>query len=106
MIDLKSDKIISIGKQGFILIDLKNLRIPSFQDQLYINRISNTDTSILINENNSQVKFNSIQNSFSVNFGVLSPPNSYLYEMSYKLEGFDNDWIIDKEDKKRLFMVI
>ncbi|MBL0326993.1 MAG: histidine kinase [Cytophagaceae bacterium] len=100
LIDLKSDKIISIGKQGFILIDLKNLRIPSFQDQLYINRISNTDTSILINENNSQVKFNSIQNSFSVNFGVLSPPNSYLYEMSYKLEGFDNDWIIDKEDKK------
>ncbi|MBL0304183.1 MAG: histidine kinase [Cytophagaceae bacterium] len=100
LIDLKSDKIISIGKQGFILIDLKNLRIPSFQDQLYINRISNTDTSILINENNSQVKFNSIQNSFSVNFGVLSPLNSYLYEMSYKLEGFDNDWIIDKEDKK------
>ncbi|WP_435354302.1 two-component regulator propeller domain-containing protein [Emticicia sp. SJ17W-69] len=100
LINLKNNKIISLGKQVLALIEFKNLKIPSFQDQLYINRISNADTAILINENNSQVNFDSKQNTFSIYFGILAPPNTDMYEISYQLVGFDKNWIADKENKK------
>jgi len=100
LINLKNNKIISLNKQGLALINFKNMKTPSFKDQLYINRIANTDTAILIHENNTEIKFDSKQNSFSIYFGLLTPPNSFKYEISYLLEGYDKNWIFDKENKK------
>lgn len=99
LVNLSNHKIISVNPQMVVLLDFRNMKMPSFKDQLYINRISNADTTILINENNAQVSFGAEQNSFSINFGVLSPPDTRLYEFAYKLDGYDKDWIIDKEGK-------
>ncbi len=100
LINLKNKKIISLNKQGLSLMDFKNMKIPSFKDQLYINRIATTDTAILIHENNTEIKFDSKQNSFSIYFGLLTPPNTDIYEISYMLEGNDKNWITDTENKK------
>jgi ligand-binding sensor domain-containing protein len=100
LIKINNNKTISLRKRGFVLIDFKNFKIPSFQDQLYINRISNADTAILISENNSQINLSSRQNTFSIYYGILAPPNTDLYEISYQLVGFDKNWIVDKENKK------
>jgi sensor histidine kinase YesM len=100
LINLKNNKIVSLNKQGLALINFKNMKISSFKDQLYINRIATTDTAILIHENNTKLNFTSKQNSFSIYFGLLTPPNTYIYEISYMMEGYDKNWVADNENKK------
>lgn len=100
LITLKNNKLVATYKQMAVLLNFKGMKLPSFRDQLYFNRISSTDTSIIIHKNNSQINFDSKQNSFSIYFGILSPPNNNRYEISYQLEGYDKNWIIDKENKK------
>jgi sensor histidine kinase YesM len=100
LIRLKNKKIVSTYKQMVVLLNFKGYKLPSFKDQLYFNRISTADTSIIIHKNNSQINFDSKQNSFTVYFGILTPPDNSMYEISYQLEGYDKNWIIDKENKR------
>ncbi|MBA4853963.1 histidine kinase [Emticicia sp. BO119] len=97
---LKNKKIVSTYKQMAVLLNFKRFKLPSFKDQLFFNRVSTADTSIVIYKNNSQVNFNANQNSFYIYFGILTPPNNGNYEMSYQLEGYDKSWVLDKEGKK------
>ncbi|GAB3521595.1 hypothetical protein GCM10027442_46000 [Emticicia fontis] len=100
IITLKNKKIVSIYKQMAVLLNFKDFKLPSFKDQLYFNRISTADTSIILYKNNSQVNFDSKQNSFYIYFGILTPPNNDMYEISYQLEGYDKNWVLNKESKK------
>jgi sensor histidine kinase YesM/streptogramin lyase len=100
LINLKNNIIASVTQHGLVLINYKNLKSPSFKNQLYINRISNADTSILIHKNNNFVDFNSSQNSISIDYGILIPPSNNIYKFSYQLEGYDKEWVQDKEEKK------
>lgn len=100
LISLKNKKILSTYKQMAVLLNFKSLKFPSFNDQLYFNRISTSDTSIIIHTSDSQINFDSKQNSFSIYFGILTSPDNKMYELSYQLEGYDKNWVDDKEGKK------
>lgn len=93
LVKIKNNKIISLNRQGLALIDFKNRKVFSFEDQLYISKVIYDDTTILIHENQSRLTFKSDRNSFAVHFGLLSPPNSNLYKFQYQLQGYDKDWI-------------
>ncbi|MES2797677.1 MAG: histidine kinase [Bacteroidota bacterium] len=93
LVKLKNHKIVSLYKQGLALIDFKKMKLPSFDDQIYISKVTYDDTTILIHENNSRLNFKSDKNSFAVHFGMLAPPNTHLYKFYYQLEGFNKDWI-------------
>lgn len=93
---LKTSKLLSQNNQSAILINFKDLRIPSSNDKLYIARVQAADSIIQINENNVSINFKAEQNSISVAYGVLFPPEMNLYEFYYQLEGFDKDWKLDK----------
>lgn len=100
LIPLKNKKILSMYRQMAVLLNFNSLKLPSFNDQLYFNRISTVDTSIVIYNNDSPITFSSQQNSFSVYFGILTPPDNAMYELSYQLEGYDKRWVEDREGKK------
>lgn len=93
---LKNSKLLSRNNQSAILINFKDLKIPSSNDKLYIARVQAADSIIHINENNFSINFKAEQNSISVAYGVLLPPEMNLYEFYYQLEGFDKDWKLDK----------
>lgn len=96
---LKDSKLLSRNNQSAILINFKDLKLPSSNDKLYIARVQAADSVIQINEQNLKVNFKAEQNSISIAYGILSPPNTVLYEYFYKLEGFDKDW---QQDKRRV----
>nr|WP_165372220.1 histidine kinase [Emticicia agri] len=100
LIPLKNEKIVATYKQMAVLLNFKGLKLPSFKDQLYFNCISTADTAIVIHKTDSRIHFNAKQNSFSVYFGILTPPHDKMYEISYQLEGYDKNWVVDKEGKK------
>jgi ligand-binding sensor domain-containing protein/sensor histidine kinase YesM len=93
LVKLKNHKIISIYKHALALIDFKKMRLPSFNDQPYINKVTYDDTTILIHQNNYELDFKANRNSFAVHFGLLTPPNTSLYMFYYQLEGYNNDWV-------------
>jgi ligand-binding sensor domain-containing protein len=97
---LKNAKILSVNKQAAVLVNFKNLLIPSSNDQLYIHQIGAADTTVFINENNSTVSLKKNQNAFTIHYGILTPPNTDLYDFFYQLEGFDKDWRQDKTSSK------
>lgn len=97
---LAGGKVISIQQKQLLQIDFREMHLPSFPDQPYISHVFTSDTSILIHENNSRVSFNASQNSFSIDFGLMGRPNASVYEFSYKLEGFDKNWINDTKGKR------
>ncbi len=92
--NLKSSKILCVNKQSLVLINFKELKIPSFNDQLYINQVTYADTTILLHNTGSEIKFKADINSFAVHFGLLSTPKNRLYRFEYQLEGYDKDWVL------------
>jgi len=93
---LKNAKLLSQNNQSAILINFKDHKLPSSNDKLYIARVQAADSTIQINENNRTINFRSEQNSVSIAYGILMPPNTSLYKYYYQLEGFENEWKLDK----------
>lgn len=100
IVNLSNGKIVSLQQKELLLVDFREMHLPSFPDQPYINHIFTTDTSILVHDNNSHVHFKASQNSFTVDFGLMGAPNASPYEFSYRLEGFDKDWINDTKNNR------
>ncbi len=97
---LKNGKLLSRNNQSAIVINFKDLKLPSSNDKLYIARVQAADSIIQINENNQPVNFRAEQNSVSIAFGVLMPPETNLYRYYYQLEGVDKDWKADKSQSR------
>ncbi len=97
---LKNGKLLSRNNQSAILINFKDLKLPSANDKLYIARVQAADSIIHINENNQTVNFKSEQNSVSIAFGVLMPPATNIYVYYYQLDGIDKDWKADKSQMR------
>ena len=97
---LKNSKLLSRNNQSAILINFKDLKLPSSNDKLYIARVQAADSIIQIHENNLTVNLKTEQNSLSIAYGILLPPNATMYEYYYKLEGFDKDWKLDRNRSK------
>jgi ligand-binding sensor domain-containing protein len=97
---LKNAKLLSRNNQSVILLNFKDLKLPSSNDKLYIARVQAGDSIIQINENNLTINFRAEQNSVSIAYGVLMPPETNIYVYYYQLEGFDKDWKIDKSQSR------
>ncbi len=97
---LKNAKLLSRNNQSAILLNFKDLKLPSSNDKLYIARVQAADSIIQINDNNLNINFKAEQNSVSIAYGVLMPPETNTYIYYYRLEGFDKDWKTDKSQSR------
>lgn len=97
---LENSKLLSRNNQSAILINFKDLKLPSSNDKLYIARVQAADSIIQINENKLSINFRAGQNSISIAYGVLMPPKSNIYTYYYQLEGLDKDWKTDKSQSR------
>lgn len=93
---LINSKLLAQNNQSAIVVNYKDLKIPSSNDKLYIARISTADTLIHLNDTNTEINLKSTQNSISFAYGILMPPNTKMYRFYYQLEGYDTDWQLDK----------
>lgn len=97
---LSNGKLLSRNSQSVVVINYKDFKIPSANDKLYLARLSTADTVIHLNESNVEINLKPNQNSLSIAYGVLAPPNMQLYRFYYQLEGFDKDWRLDKSQTR------
>lgn len=97
---LQNNKILATNKEIATLINYNDFKAHSFNDQLYIARIQAADSVILINENNLTVRLKTEQNSLSIGYGILMPPNTIMYDYYFQLEGFAQDWQLDKRQSR------
>jgi len=74
------------------LVEFKpeNLRLPRIRETVLLNRVVLPDTTLLLHGNTPAIRLKAEDNSFSVEFSVMSATKKHRY--LYKLEGFDDEW--------------
>ncbi|MBK8700747.1 MAG: histidine kinase [Saprospiraceae bacterium] len=87
---LKSGKLLSFLKERVVLIDPDFVDLPVRDLTLQINRIVTHDTIIIIHHDRTNLRLNASQNSLTIHFGSICPPNLRNHHYEYRLSGIDH----------------
>lgn len=88
------------GPNGHILASLKGYLVefmpnrygqPLQPPKLLINSVSPPDTSYLVSQNAGPIRLSVDENTFSVDYSVLTAPQTHKYRV--RLDGYDDKWV-------------
>ena len=86
---MRNGHIMSIQKGYALEFKPENLRLPRARTTVLLNRFVLADTTLLLHGNTPAIRLKAEENSFTVEFSVLSPTTN---RYRHKLEGYDEDW--------------
>ncbi len=87
---MRNGHILSVQWQHLTEFKPENLLVPSARETVLLNRVILPDTTFLLRGDAPTIRLAAEDNSFSVEYGVLSATTNYQYR--YKLDGSGEDW--------------
>ncbi|RYF46655.1 MAG: hypothetical protein EOO39_49460, partial [Cytophagaceae bacterium] len=90
LFSMRNGHIMSVQKGHLVEFKPENLLLSRNRATVLLNRFVLPDTALLLNGNRPKIHLKAEDNSFAVEFGVLSATAKYRFR--YQLEGYDEDW--------------
>lgn len=87
---LRNGHILSAQRGHLVEFRPENLRLPNTRETVLLNRLVLPDTALVLCNTTPAIRLAAEDNSFSVEYSVLSAISRYHY--LYRLEGSDEDW--------------
>jgi len=104
-IKLNDGRLMFGGNDGITIIEPKNIRIGKKMPEVYLSSLSVYDKVSIANiDVRDTIELNHNENFFTINIGANVWGKEDTYKFSYKLEGFNKDWIsISGNSKQAIF---
>lgn len=87
---MRNGHILSAQKGHIVEFKPENLTLPRTRETVLLNRFILADTTLLLHGDTPPIRLKAEDNSFTVEFSVMSPTTKHRYR--YKLDGYDEDW--------------
>lgn len=87
---MQNGHLMSVQKGHLVEFKPENLTLPRTRETVLLNRFVLPDTTLLLSGHPSAIRLKPEDNSFTVEFSVLSVSAKDRYR--YKLDGYDEDW--------------
>ncbi len=90
---LKNGHMVSIMKGTLVEFLPENFQNNLLENKPLINSLTFGNNKQFITSDNAEVNLGVEDNNFSIQFGFLPLPQNNKHQFSYKLEGFNKDWV-------------
>ena len=87
---MRNGHVLSVQRHHLVEFRPENLLLPAPRAMVLLNRVILPDTTFLLHGDRSAIRLAAEDNSFSVEYSVLSATTNYQYR--YKLDGSGEDW--------------